>query len=88
MERRDGAPTGRGGQPRRSEIFERAAAGFPRSDYRPAWLYWAGRAHDLLKEPPLADERYMLAAADYMNSSYGRLAIKRLDGRTPPPRAG
>ena len=67
-------------------FFERAAAEFPRSDYRPAWLYWAGRAHDLLKEPALADERYMLTAADYMNSYYGRLALKRLDGRKPPPR--
>ena len=27
-------------------MFERAAADFPRSDYRPRWLYWAGRAHD------------------------------------------
>jgi soluble lytic murein transglycosylase len=67
-------------------FFERAAADFPRSDYRPAWLYWAGRAHDSLKEPALADERYMLAAADYLNSYYGRLALKRLDGRTPPTR--
>ncbi len=67
-------------------FFERAAAEFPRSDYRPAWLYWAGRAHDLLKEPALADERYMLTAADYMNSYYGRLALKRLEGRKPPPR--
>jgi soluble lytic murein transglycosylase len=67
-------------------FFERAAADFPRSDYRPAWLYWAGRAQDLLKEPALADERYMLAAADYMNSYYGRLALRRLEGRTPPPR--
>ena len=67
-------------------FFEQAAADFPRSDYRPAWLYWAGRAHDLLKQPALADERYMLAATDYMNSYYGRLALKRLEGRTPPPR--
>jgi soluble lytic murein transglycosylase len=67
-------------------FFERAAAEFPRSDYRPAWLYWAGRAHDLLKEPALADERYMLTATDYMNSYYGRLALKRLAGRKPPPR--
>ena len=67
-------------------FFERAAADFPRSDYRPAWLYWAGRAHDRLKEPALADERYTLAAADYLNSYYGRLAVKRLDGRMPPPR--
>ena len=28
--------------------FEQAAARFPRSDYRPAWLYWAGRAHERL----------------------------------------
>jgi soluble lytic murein transglycosylase len=67
-------------------FFERAAVDFPRSDYRPAWLYWAGRAHDRLKEPALAEERYMLAAADYMNSYYGRLALRRLDGRTPAPR--
>jgi soluble lytic murein transglycosylase len=67
-------------------FFERAAVDFPRSDYRPAWLYWAGRAHDRLKEPALAEERYMLAAADYMNSYYGRLALRRLDGRKPAPR--
>ena len=67
-------------------FFERAAVDFPRSDYRPAWLYWAGRAHDRLKEPALAEERYMLAAADYMNWYYGRLALRRLDGRTPAPR--
>jgi len=29
-------------------IFERAAFNFPRSDYRPAWLYWSGRAHEAL----------------------------------------
>ena len=46
-------------------FFERAAVDFPRSDYRPAWLYWAGRAHDRLKEPALAEERYMLAVGDY-----------------------
>jgi soluble lytic murein transglycosylase len=67
-------------------FFERAAAEFPRSDYRPAWLYWAGRAHDRLKEPELADQRYALAAADYMNSYYGRLALRRLEGKPPPPR--
>ena len=35
-------------------VFERAAADFPRSDYRPPWLYWAGRAHEALSEPALA----------------------------------
>ena len=65
-------------------FFEQAAADFPRSDYRPAWLYWAGRAHDRLEQSAIADERYMLAATDYMNSYYGRLALRRLDGRVPP----
>ena len=30
-------------------VFESAAAHFPRSDYRPSWLYWSARAHDALK---------------------------------------
>src|SRR4029077_4796714 len=30
--------------------FESAAAQFPRSDYRPSWLYWSARAHEGLKE--------------------------------------
>ena len=34
-------------------VFESAAAHFPRSDYRPSWLYWSGRAHEALKEPAL-----------------------------------
>jgi soluble lytic murein transglycosylase len=66
--------------------FEQAAADFPRSDYRPAWLYWSGRAHDGLKHPAFARQRYRLAAADYLNSYYGRLALKRLSGETPAPR--
>lgn len=66
--------------------FEPAAADFPRSDYRPAWLYWSARAHEHLKHRALARERYMLAATDYLNSYYGRLAVKRLDGAAPAPR--
>lgn len=66
--------------------FERAAADFPRSNYRPAWLYWSGRSHEQLNHPAQADERYLLAAADYLNSYYGRLAVAQLDGRRPPPR--
>jgi soluble lytic murein transglycosylase len=60
-------------------VFESAAAQFPRSDYRPTWLYWSGRAHEALNEPVLADARYTLIAADYLNSYYGRLALKRLE---------
>ena len=64
-----------------TQVFERAAFDFPRSDYRPAWLFWAGRAHELNREDELAEARYSLAAADYLNTYYGRLAIERLKGR-------
>jgi peptidoglycan lytic transglycosylase len=63
-------------------FFERAASDFPRSDYRPSWLYWAGRAHEQVKDQAGAEQRYLLVATDYLNSYYGRLAVKRL-GRTP-----
>ncbi len=62
-------------------VFERAAADFPRSDYRPMWLYWAGRSHDRLNDVELAEARYALAATDYGNSYYGRLAVQRLAER-------
>jgi peptidoglycan lytic transglycosylase len=61
-------------------VFEGAAARFPRSDYRPPWLYWSARAHDALQETDLAQARYTLAATDYFNSYYGRLALAHLDG--------
>lgn len=67
-------------------VFERAAADFPRSDYRPSWVYWAGRAHEALKQRAIADERFLLAAADYLNSYYGRLAVARLAGKRPAVR--
>ncbi len=66
--------------------FESASANFPRSDYRPAWLYWSGRAHEALKDAGAADARYALVATDYLNSYYGRLAVTRLTehgGRAP-----
>ncbi len=59
-------------------VFESAAASFPRSDFRPPWLYWSARAHEALKEPALAEARYTLVATDYLNSYYGRLASRRL----------
>jgi soluble lytic murein transglycosylase len=64
-------------------IFERAAFNFPRSDYRPAWLYWAGRAHEALNEPALAESRYSLEVIDYLNTYHGHLAFARLGGRIP-----
>jgi soluble lytic murein transglycosylase len=62
-------------------IFERGAASFPRSDYRPAWLYWSARAYDGMGNRDAATERYRLAATDYLNIYYGRLAWKRLQER-------
>jgi soluble lytic murein transglycosylase len=67
-------------------VFEAAAATFPRSDYRPSWLYWSARSHEALHEAPLAEARYTLVATDYLNSYYGRLSVKRLDGRAPQRR--
>ena len=64
-------------------IFERAAFNFPRSDYRPAWLYWSGRAHEALNEPELAQSRYSIEVIDYQNTYHGRLASARLAGRIP-----
>jgi len=64
-------------------IFDRAAFNFPRSDYRPAWLYWSGRAHEALNEPALAEARYSVEVIDYLNTYHGRLALKRLGGRVP-----
>jgi soluble lytic murein transglycosylase len=58
------------------KVFEQAAARFPRSDYRPSWLYWAARAHAQRGRADLAQTRYALVVADYRNSYYGRLAIR------------
>jgi soluble lytic murein transglycosylase len=66
-------------------IFDEAAAAFPRADTRPAWLYWAARAHDQCGEESIATERYRLVATDYLNSYYGRLASKQLATRHEPP---
>jgi soluble lytic murein transglycosylase len=64
-------------------ILERAAFSFPRSDYRPAWLYWAGRAHEALNETDLAQSRYAIEVIDYLNTYHGRLAFARLGGQVP-----
>ncbi|MDE3156177.1 MAG: transglycosylase SLT domain-containing protein [Acidobacteriota bacterium] len=63
------------------QVFDAAAARFPRSNDRPAYLYWAGRSYEALKDGPLADARYALTATDYLNSYYGRLAVDRLGGK-------
>jgi soluble lytic murein transglycosylase len=62
-------------------VFEPAAVTFPRADYRPAWIYWSGRARDRMGDGSGAAARYRLAVADYGNSYYGRLATRLLESR-------
>jgi soluble lytic murein transglycosylase len=69
---------------RAASTFEQAASNFPRSDYRPAWLYWSGRAREARDEAALARHRYGLTVADYANSYYGRLAARRLADTSGP----
>jgi soluble lytic murein transglycosylase len=59
-------------------LFEDAAAAFPRSDYRPSYLYWAARAHAKLDRGTEAIDRLRIVHTDYRNSYYGRLAQQQL----------
>jgi soluble lytic murein transglycosylase len=67
-----------------AQVFDQGAASFPRSDYRPAYLYWAGRAHAQIGAVDVARARLSVAVSDYGNSYYGRLATEwktRLDAQ-------
>jgi soluble lytic murein transglycosylase len=64
--------------------FENAATAFPRSDYRPSFLYWAARSHAKLGHPDEAAARLRLVHSDYGNSYYGRLAAQHLARRGDP----
>lgn len=70
-----------------AQVFERAASAFPRSDYRPAYVYWAARARGSLGEYEVAASRYALVRTDYLHSYYGRLADAALERRDVPLRA-
>jgi soluble lytic murein transglycosylase len=59
-------------------VFEAAAASFPRSDYRPLFLYWSARSHAKLGTGADAESRLRLVVTDYGNSYYGRLAGRLL----------
>jgi soluble lytic murein transglycosylase len=61
-----------------ASLFDRGAEQFPRSDYRPSWLFWSGRAWRESGNDTLATERLTLTATDYFNSYYGRLARMHL----------
>ena len=64
-----------------AEIFEQAAAAFPRSDYRPSYLYWAAKAREKAGDAPTADARFQLVVVDYADSYYGRQSAARLAAR-------
>jgi soluble lytic murein transglycosylase len=68
--------------------FETAAMSFPRSDYRPGWLYWSGRARAALGDKPGAIARYQLTISDYHNTYYGRLTEKILQNEGVSPDTG
>ena len=69
-----------------AKAFESGAARFPRSDYRPSWLYWSARAHEALREKEQADADYALVATDYLNTYYGRLAVQHRGAQAPDRR--
>ncbi len=55
-------------------LFEHAAVGLRRADYRSGWVYWAAKAHERLGHHDLAIAGYDQTIADYGNSYYGREA--------------
>ncbi len=55
-------------------LFESAAVALRRADYRPAWLYWAARAHLKAGNAEAALAGYRRVITDYRNSYYGREA--------------
>jgi len=71
-----------------ASTFDRAAVAFPRSDYRPSYLYWAGKSHDKLGSRAVADVRFLLAVTDYANTYFGQLAAGVLRNRHVPVPAG
>ena len=71
-----------------ASVFEEAAARFPRSDYRPAFLYWSARAREALGDAQTAASRDALVRADYRHTYYGGLveaAPGRPGGPVSPP---
>jgi soluble lytic murein transglycosylase len=69
-------------------VFESAAAAFPRSDYRPSFVYWSGRSHTKLRNASDGLTRMRLVHTDYGNSYYGRLAEGHLQSAGVLPKTG
>ena len=69
-------------------FFESAASTFPRSDYRPAYLYWSARSREHVADTEGASAVHRIVTADYLNSYYGRLAYARLQKLGTKPASG
>jgi soluble lytic murein transglycosylase len=69
-------------------IFENAAGAFPRSDYRPSFLYWSARSHSKLGAGSDAETILRRVHADYGSSYYGRLAVRHLPASARAAEAG
>ncbi len=72
-------------------LFESAAAGLRRADYRSGWVYWAARAHERLGHRDRAIAGYEQTIGDYGNSYYGREAARAREtllAAMRPPGAG
>ncbi len=61
-------------------FFEGAAGTFPRSDYRPVYLYWAARSRERVADRQGASAVFRIVTTDYLHTYYGRLALTRLQG--------
>lgn len=70
-----------------ARLFEHAAGAFPRSDYRPSYLYWAARAREQAGDRAGATSVYRIVHADYQQSYYGRLTGTRLERLGVPLKA-
>jgi soluble lytic murein transglycosylase len=69
-------------------VFESAAAVFPRSDYRPSFIYWSGRSHAKTRNASEGLSRMRLVHTDYAHSYYGRLAEGHLRRAGVLPKSG
>lgn len=69
------------------DVFERGAVVFPRTDYRPSYLYWAAKAREQLADAEGASAGFRLVVTDYANSYYGRLAVGSPGARGDAPTA-
>jgi soluble lytic murein transglycosylase len=65
--------------PETIRLFESAAVGLRRSDYRSGWVYWAARAHERMGHREQATAGYLQTIADYKHSYYGREAERILE---------